>query len=160
MSTGRSNAMDALPRGSFLTYFRSPDHSTLNKPPPYSRHNDHNSRTSLLPSITEDASIDEESQLDPCATPERNGEANGQVYPSHARLPQQENEEHNQGWRNSDALGVLGYTLLILLIVLNTDFLLSAYNPRFGLVNWNAYLTSSGPDLYKVSYSRNLSLLP
>lgn len=146
--------MGVLPRGSFLTYFRSPDHSTPISSPPYSKYNDNSSWSSLLPCIAEDPSVDEESeddsQLDPCVARERDSNINRQGSSTHTRIPQ-ENEEDRES-TISDALGLLGYTLLVLLIVLDVDFLLSTYNPRLGLVNWNAYLTSARTDVYKVSH--------
>ncbi|KAF1978980.1 hypothetical protein BU23DRAFT_563841 [Bimuria novae-zelandiae CBS 107.79] len=138
MSTSRSNVMDAMPRGSFLTYFRSGNSSTrrINSyrqrpPPPYSKHC---SRAPPLPRIPEDADtdddVDEESQLgffdhyDP-------NEDDGEAY--------EEDERVRNGF---DILGLLGYTLLVLLVGLNLDFLLSTFNVNTGLVNWGAYSKS------------------
>ena len=59
--------------------------------------------------------------------------------------------EEDKGKRNcSEILGFIGYTFLILLIVLNLDFLLSTYSASPGLVNWNSHKLSHAA-VHKVS---------
>ena len=58
------------------------------------------------------------------------------------------NGEIRSAISGADVLGFIGYMLLILLIVLNVDFLLSTYNKGSGLVNWDTYSTRSD---YEVS---------
>ncbi|KAJ4351823.1 uncharacterized protein N0V89_007167 [Didymosphaeria variabile] len=145
MSTGRSNAVDALPRASFLTYFRTssqPERRTSE----YCQRGrtpcrTHCSRAPLLPRIPEDAiteeNADEESRLGNCEHFDHceNGEQN----------------ENEKEWEWSDILSFIGYTLLVLLIVLNLNFLLSAYRSNAGLMKWDGWGvdgSSSGREMH------------
>lgn len=141
--------MDALPRGSFLTYFTSPARSNRRAsryrqrpPPPYSKHS---SKTPLLPPIPEDAPpneiSDEEARLGFWGEHHPNDD-DDELDKDH--------REKESGISAANVLGLLGYTLLILLIVLNVDFLLSTYNMGSGLVDWDTYSTRSD---YEVSES-------
>lgn len=140
MSTGRSNAMDALPRASFLTYFRTPNQpkqrtSTDCQKGPYSCRT-HCSQEPLLPRIPEDATTEDFGHFD--------SYDNG--------------EEIEQGWSYFNILSFTGYTLLVLLIVLNLDFLLSAYNENTGLVEWDSHEVNTGSSGREVSGSRRCGI--
>ncbi|KAF2440003.1 hypothetical protein P171DRAFT_476378 [Karstenula rhodostoma CBS 690.94] len=136
MSTGRSNAVDALPRASFLTYFRTPS-------PPKRRTSEHCqersssyrahcSQAPLLLRIPEDATAEEDASEE-----SRLGNFEHFDHWEHG-----EHDEH--GWTWTDILSFTGYTLLVLLIVLNLDFLLSAYDANTELAKWNSHGANTG----------------
>ena len=121
--------MDALPRASFLNYFRSPNQSRhrtsrcyQRPPPPYSK------RCSIspgLPCILEDfdANVGEDEDL-------QTGSPEGY------NLDQEDiGEDEKDGCKRScyDALGLFCYTLLVLIVVLNLDLFLSRWNADTGL---------------------------
>lgn len=63
-----------------------------------------------------------------------------------------EDDESDERERKcSDLFGLFGYTVLVLLIVLNLDLLLSTYNANSGLVNWNSWASGGEPAGYEVS---------
>lgn len=124
--------MDALPRTSFLTYFRTPS-QTQPKQRMGEEHQKrcvsnrgHCSQAPLLPRIPEDATAEhtaEESMFHDCE--------HFDTYES--------DEDNEQGWSWGDILSFTGYILLVMLIVLNMDFLMSAYNGNAGLLRWDGY---------------------
>ncbi|KAJ4299509.1 hypothetical protein N0V90_004754 [Kalmusia sp. IMI 367209] len=131
--------MDALPRTSFLTYFRSPNQSRRRTsrnyqrpPPPYSQHC---SKSPDLPRIPEDTdantSGDEELQME-CQ----------EGFESD--LSDEEEEERKR--KSYDALGLFCYTLLVLIVVLNFDLFLSRWNADTGLLTWSDGTHSEAPD--------------
>ena len=68
-----------------------------------------------------------------------------------------EEDEHERGRTCFEALSFLGYTLLVMLVVLNFDFLLSTFNASSGMVNWNAY--GPNPETYGREV-RSLTMTP
>jgi hypothetical protein len=143
MSTGRSNALDALPRASFLTYFQTPSQ-------PKRRTSDDNQKgrpsckapcsqaaplSRILEDTTAEEDTDKESILGDCK------------HSDHCESDEQ--SEHESSW--SKMLSFTGYTLLVLLIMLNLDFLLSAYNVNAGVVKWDSRRTIAGSSSREVS---------
>ncbi|KAF9732525.1 hypothetical protein PMIN03_011233 [Paraphaeosphaeria minitans] len=135
MSTGRSNAMDALPRASFLTYFRTPDQPKRRTGEDCQKIRQscrsHCSQAPLLPRIPEDTTAEHTAEYSRLEDHER--------FESY-----EEGEDTEQGWSWNDILSFTGYTLLVLLIVLNLDFLLGAYNANAGLLKWDGHRESAG----------------
>ncbi|OAG02211.1 uncharacterized protein CC84DRAFT_1262206, partial [Paraphaeosphaeria sporulosa] len=134
MSTGRSNAVDALPRASFLTYFRTPTKLNRRTGEDCQKRRascrNHCSKAPLLPRIPEDATTEH--------TAEESEPEDYEHVDNH-----ESGEEFEQGWSWTNILSFTGYTLLVLLIVLNLDFLLSAYNANAGLVKWDDHGVST-----------------
>lgn len=155
MSTGRSNALDALPRASIFNYFRPP-HSRLcvprrssryyqrPPPPPYTRHQQHHAaHATLLPRIAESPeadvdtanssfNIDEEAECGFWGDGPKpfSGDNEVEYEESDGR------EERGYAFTWHDVLGLLPYGLLILIAVLNLDMLLSHAGLETGMVKW------------------------
>lgn len=144
MSTGRSNALDALPHASILAYFRRPRPARrrsryYQRPPPLHRQQASN-RASLLPRISEvasegaDASEDEEARL---------GFWGEETMDSNAGCKDDDTEdkesEESHCWGLDTILTFILYALLVFLLVLNMDLVLSRSGISTGIVDWGAY---------------------
>lgn len=138
--------MDALPRASFLTYFRNPNQPKRSTSGFCQRGRAtcrrHRSQAPLLPRIPEDATIEEG----------RDDESRLEEF-EHFEHCEDSDDDDEQEWSWSDILGFAGYTLLVLLIVLNLDFLLNAYNANTGFGKWDVRRTNASSPGREVSGS-------
>jgi len=130
MSTGRSSVMDALPRASFITYFHQSaelERGVNSVPPAYTKHSP---LLSHIPRNRDADSGDDESQIG--------------LYDKHnAHNIDFIHENGEKETRNGvfqilvDALGLICYILLVLVLVLNLDMFLSQWDVGPGLMSWS-----------------------